>query len=266
MGRSAASRAEQAAEALDAFRRDRPTVALGADPNQAAVPSQESGGVSGDGVDVPSSRAARQAGPPAAAQALAANAPLRLPHTDWLIHRLVVTGPVARLAAFRAAASGAGTIPWRLDGDSLEEDWFHLLVNPAHRALSLAGARVLAGQLRDAVEHRHAVAVARVGHSCACSFDLHALVPVPAAILHLGPDHPDALAWLWQHWGTTQALRHVAPDAAPTRTPAPELAAGEDRLSLSFWSADWTPWRAFERIRADWPSLRFDLQPQYDAG
>ncbi len=56
------------------------------------------------------------------------------------------------------------------------------------------------------------------------------------------------------------------PDTAPTRTPAPKLAAGEDRLQLSFWSADWTPWRAFERIRADWPALRFDLQPQYDAG
>ncbi len=152
---------------------------------------------------------------PAAVQAVAAGSPLRLPHTDWLFHRLSVTGPVATLAAFRAAASGAGTIPWRLDGDSLQEDWFHLLVNPAHRALSLAGARVLAGQLREAVEHRHAVAVARVGHSRACPFDLHALVPVPATILLLGPDHPDALAWLWQHWGTTQALRHVAPDTAP---------------------------------------------------
>ncbi len=213
MARSAASKAEQAAEALDAFLRDRPAAALSADPGQAAVPSQEGEGALGDDVPCRPGRA-RQAGP-AAAQAFAAGAPLRLPHTDWLFHRLTVTGPAAAVAAFRAAASGAGTIPWRLDLDSLEEDWFHLLVNPAHRALSLAGARVLAGQLREAVEHRHAVAVARVGHSRACPFDLHALVPVPAAILHLGPDHPDALAWLWQHWGTTQALRHVAPDTAP---------------------------------------------------
>ncbi len=195
-----------------------------------------------------------------------AGAPLRPPHTDWLLHRLTVTGPAATVAAFRAASSGAGTIPWRLDLDSLEEDWFHLLVNPAGRTLSLAGARVLARQLRDAVEHRHAVAVARVGRIRACPFDLHALAPVPTAILQLGPDHPHALAWLWQHWGTTQALRHVASDTAPTRTPALKLAAGEDRLPLSFWSADWTPWRAFERIRATWPTLRFDLQPQYDAG
>ena len=127
----------------------------------------------------------------------------------------MVTGPTAILATFCAAASGAGTIPWRLDGDSLAEDWFHLLVNPAHRALSLTGARVLASQLRDAVEHCNAVAVARVGHSQACSFDLHALISVPAAIVYLGPDHPDALALLWQHWGTTQALRHVAANTAP---------------------------------------------------
>ena len=66
-----------------------------------------------------------------AVQAFAAGAPLRLPHTDWLAHRLAVTGPVTILmSAFRAAASGAGTIPWRLDGDSLEEDWFHLLAQP----------------------------------------------------------------------------------------------------------------------------------------
>ena len=53
---------------------------------------------------------------------------------------------------------------------------------------------MLAGQLREAVEHRHAVALARIGHSRACPFDLHALVPVPAAVPLLGPDHPDALA------------------------------------------------------------------------
>ena len=59
----------------------------------------------------------------------------------------------------------------------------HLLVDPAYRALGLVGARVLAGQLRDAVERRHAVAVARVGHSPACLFGLHALVPVPADLI-----------------------------------------------------------------------------------
>ena len=265
MGRSAAGNADRAADALEAFLRDRPVAAVSADPGEALASSQEGKGALGDDAGLPPQRRTRQADP-AAVQAFAAGTPLRLPHTDWLFHRLVVTGSVATMAAFRAPASGAGTIPWRLDLASLEEDWFHLLVNPTHRALSLAGARVLAGQLREAVEHRHAVAVARVGHIQACPFDLHALVPVPAAILHLGPDHPDALAWLWQHWGTTQALRHVAPDTAPTRMPAPMLAAGEGRLQLSFWSADWTPWRALTRIRGDWPSLRFDMQPDYATG
>ena len=264
MARSAASKADLVADALDAFLRDRPAAAVSADPGQRAASVQKSEGPTGDRSVLPT-RQARQADA-ASVQVFAAGIPLRLPHTDWLFHRLAVTGPVATVAAFRTAASGAGTIPWRLDGDSLQEDWFHLLVNPAHRALSLAGARVLAGQLREAVEHRHAVAVARVGHSRVCPFDLHALVPVPAAILVLGPDHPDALAWLWQHWGTTQGLRHVAPDTAPARVPAPKPAAGEDRLQLCFWSADWTPRRALAQIRADWPTLRFALQPQYDAG
>ena len=264
MARSSASKADQATEALDAFLRNRPTAAASADPGQATAFPQDGKGALGDDIGSLPREGATQAGL-AAVQAFTAGAPLRLPHTDWLFQRLTVTGPVATVAAFRAAAAGAGTIPWRLDGNSLEEDWFHLLVNPAHRALSLAGARVLAGQLRETVEHRHALAVARVGHSQACPLDLHALVPLPAAVLQLGPDHPDALAWLWQHWGTTQPLRHVAPDTAPTRVPVPEPAAGEHRLPLSFWSADWTPWRALERIRADWPTLRFDLQPQYDA-
>ncbi len=265
MARSAASRADQASEVLDAFLRDRPAAITSGNAGQAAPSAQEGErALRVDGALPPQPR--RQQTGSAAAQAFAAGAPLRLPHTDWLFHRLTVTGPAATVAALRVAASGVGTIPWQLDLGSLEEDWFHLLVNPAHRALSLAGARVLAGQLREAVEHRHAVAVARVGHSRACPFDLHAMVPVPAAVLQLGPDHPDALSWLWQHWGTTQALRHVAPDTAPTRISAPTLAVGEGSLQLNFWSADWTPWRAFERIRADWPALRFDLQPQYDAG
>ena len=262
MARSAASQAEQAAAALDAFLRGRPPAAT--DAGQAASSAREGEGALGIDGALPPPR--RQQTGAVAAQAFAAGAPLRLPHTDWLLHRLTVIGPAATMVAFRAAAAGAGTIPWRLDLDSLEEDWFHLLVNPAHRVLSLAGARVLAGQLREAVEHRHAVAVARVGRSRACPLDLHALVPVPSAILLLGPDHPDALAWLWQHWGTTQALRHMAPDSAATRAPTPELAAGEERLSLSFWAADWTPWRALGRIRADWPALRFNLQPHYDPG
>jgi hypothetical protein len=200
---------------------------------------------------------------------------LRLPHTDWLHHRLLITGPTADLAAFRAAAAGAGIVPWQIDFDRMEEDLFHLLVAPPARAgalgsrgrsLSLAGARILAGQLRAAAARRHTLAVARVGHSAACPFDLHALVPVPDAIMQYGPDEPAALDWLWAHWGTTQVLRHVVEDEAvvgvmAVRRPA---APGEATWALTFWSADWTPWRALAEIAGRWPALRFETRPMYD--
>ena len=131
---------------------------------------------------------------------------------------------------------------------------------PQRRRLSLAGARTLAGQLRDAAERRHGAAVARVGHSRACALDLHALVPVPDDVLCLGPDHPEALAWLWAHWGTTAALRHVAAEPVLPRRAAPGDPA---TLRLAFWSADWTPWRALATVAARWPALRFDVCPTY---
>ena len=194
-----------------------------------------------------------------------ADPPLRLPHTDWLHHRLVVSGPNLALADFAAAARGAGTIPWHLDLARTEEDLFHLLVappSPQRCRLSLACARVLARQLCEASAARHEAAVARVGRSRACAFDLHALVAVPAGVLRLGPDHPDALAWLWAHWGTTAALRHVALEPAPAlRRPPP---VGHATLVFSFWSADWTPWRALAASAARWPALHFEVRPTYD--
>ena len=192
-----------------------------------------------------------------------AAAPLRPRHTDWLHHRLLVAGSAGTLADFQAAACGAGTVPWRLDSDRMREDLFLLLAAPPppqRRRLSLAGARVLAGQLREAAERRHADAVARVGCSCACTLDLHALVPVPDSVLQLDPDHSEALAWLWAHWGTTAALRHVAAEPVLPRRAAPGDPAA---LRLAFWSADWTPWRALATVRARWPALRFDIRPTY---
>ena len=188
----------------------------------------------------------------------------RLSQPDWLHHRLNVTGPAAALTGFQTAARGAGTIPWPLDRDRMEEDLFHLLVAPPapqRRRLSLAGARVLARQLGEAAELRHAAAVARVGRSRACPFDLHALVPVPPDILPLGPEHPDSLAWLQGHWGTTEALRHVAlePALLQRQTPPP----GSASLRLSFWSADWTPWQALAMVAVRWPALRFAVVPTY---
>ena len=134
---------------------------------------------------------------------------------------------------------------------------------PGHaRTLSMEGCRMLAAELRDAVARRHALAIARVGRSAACPFDLHALLPAPATILQLGPDHPDALAWLWAHWGITQALRHVAVEADPARRrPGPEDAAP---FAVGFWSADWTPWRAVASLRKTWPALGFTITPRYE--
>jgi hypothetical protein len=194
---------------------------------------------------------------------------MRLAHTDWLHHRLAIIGMAEQLAAFRRAAAGAGVIPWQLDLDRMEEDVFHLLVAPPSsqpRTLSVAGARVLAEQLRDAVGRRHERAVARVGASRACPFDLHALVPVPDAILRLGPDASVAAAWLWEHWGTTQPLRHVAEDimaGQEMRRRSALAAAEQDAIHVTFWSADWTPWRALATLAECWPRLRFDARPTY---
>lgn len=194
-------------------------------------------------------------------------------HTDWLHHHLTVAGPADDVARFRAAGAGAGVVPWAMDWDRLEEDWAHLLLAPAsprHRTLSAAGARMLAGELREVAQRRHEAALARVGRGRSFPFDLHALVPVPAHVLALGPDHPDALAWLWAHWGTTQPLRHVRERAdveggtgkAMARTRRPP--SGRDAMHLAFWSADWTPWRAIARVRQDWPALRLDVRPIYE--
>lgn len=186
-------------------------------------------------------------------------------HTDWLYHRLQISGPAEQVSAFRKEAAGAGVIPWRLDLDRMEEDFFLRLAAPppGHaRTLSMEGARLLAAELRDAVARRHALAVDRVGQSSACPFDLHALLPVTAALLRLGPDHRDALAWLWTHWGTTQALRHVAAEPASGRHPpsSSNLAV----FAVAFWSADWTPWRALATLRERWPALRFAVTPRYE--
>ena len=187
---------------------------------------------------------------------------LCLPDTDWLEHRLTIRGPAEELAQFRTAAAGAGVIPWQLEFEQLQEDWFHRLMGAPSRSLSASGARFLAQQLREASERRHALAVVQVGRSRACPLDLHALQPVPTSILRLGPDHTQALAWLWQHWGTTQALRHVVVLAAPREREA--SGAGQAVLQLSFWAADWTPWRVLAAVVADWPQLRFEMRPLYD--
>ncbi len=193
---------------------------------------------------------------------------LALPHPDWLYNHIEVTGDADLVTVFRQAAAGPGAIPWRDDLAQAEEDWFHLLAASRAsdpRSVSLHGARILAGQLRDAVERRREMASVRAGRGGgggACPLDLHRLVPVPGALLRLGPGHPEARRWLWANWGTTWPLRHIAELPVPKAGQRSVRAPG--RLRLGFWSADWTPWPAIARLRRDWPALRFEVRPCYD--
>ncbi|PHK95192.1 hypothetical protein CR162_09525 [Pseudoroseomonas rhizosphaerae] len=191
-------------------------------------------------------------------------APPAPPYTDWLRHRLTISGPAEAMARFRAAAAGSGLIPWVLDLGRMEEDWRLQLLAPreGEPAISPSGARILSRRLRDAAAANHQAALARAATDRSCPFDLHRLVPLPPAILALGPDDAEARRWLWAHWGTTRALRHVRAlpgmeDARSTRT---------DRMAVEFWSADWSPWRALLRLRRDWPPLVWDLRPDYQRG
>ena len=187
---------------------------------------------------------------------------LRLPHPDWLRHDLVITGVPSELAAFEAAAAGAGAIPWEYpDLDLEEEDRVQALVQPpdGSRGLDIDSARVLARELREAIFDHQQKIVAAVAQSRACPFDLHRLLPVPAEILQLGLDHSASLAWLQTHWGTTRPLRHVQRLSDKQVTGKRKTA----RLRLEFWSADWTPWAAFAAIRKAWPALGFDIRPDY---
>ena len=116
-----------------------------------------------------------------------------------------------RVRRFQAAARGSGIIPWQRDLNRMEEDWFLPMAAPADgvRAISLAGARILARRLRDsaALQQQRALLCAATNQSC--PFDLHRLLPVPPAILRLGPEDPQSQAWFWRHWGTTRALRYI---------------------------------------------------------
>jgi len=180
----------------------------------------------------------------------------------WLYHHLTIRGPAETVAAFAAAARGAGVIPWRLDGAALEEDVFTLAVSQpgGTRSLSVAGCRILARQFRERAEARHAQAVALLGQSRACPFDLQGLLPVPAVILQLGPNHPAALAWLAAHWGITDRLRQVV--ARPKPSTGRRLPKGHAVIGYGFFTDGETPQAGIARLAARWPALRFSLVPR----
>ena len=100
-----------------------------------------------------------------------------------------------------------------------------------------------------------------VGRSRACPFDLHALLPVPAAILQLGPTDPRC-----------PGLAGGALGDAPTG--CARSASGQSRrlaggcrpamrvVGYGFFTAGETPQAAIARLGARWPALHFVLQPR----
>ena len=106
---------------------------------------------------------------------------------------------------------------------------------------------------------RQARASELVGSSFACPFDLHALMPVPASILLLGPTHPTALSWLSAHWGVTDRLRQVVVrDNASTGR---RLKRGHAVIGYGFFTDGETPHAAIGQFEKRWPALRFRLVP-----
>jgi hypothetical protein len=180
----------------------------------------------------------------------------------WLYHHLTVSGPADAVATFAAAARGSGVIPWRLDFADIEETVFTLAVaQPAsRRSLTVEGCRILARQYRDKVEAHQARAAALVGQSLACPFDLHRLLPLPDAILQLGPAHPDALAWLAREWGVSDRLRQVA--VRENATAGRRLPRGHTVIGYGFFTAGDTPYAAMAQLATRWPALRLAVRPR----
>ena len=88
------------------------------------------------------------------------------------------------------------------------------------------------------------------------------LLIVPAAVLALGPDHPNARRWLRAHWGTEE-LRRVERLAAP----ASRRPKGQAGLRFGFFAADAAPTAAVRRLAKAWPRLQLNLLPAAgDAG
>jgi hypothetical protein len=114
-------------------------------------------------------------------------------------------------------------------------------IRPAIREkqLSVEGCRILARQFRERMELRQARAAAPVGQSLACPFDLHALLPVPASVLQLGPKHPEALAWLAAPRGIIDRLRQVA--ARPNATTGRRLRKTHAVIGCGFFTDGETP-------------------------
>jgi hypothetical protein len=179
----------------------------------------------------------------------------------WLWHHLTISGPAAGVTAFAEAARGPGVIPWHVDYAQVEEDIFHRAVagRGGRADLSIEGCHILARQFRQRIESRDEKAVALIGQSRACPFDLHVLLPIPAVTLQRGPTDQESLDWLARHWGTRDALRGIV--ARPNPSAGRRLPAGHVVISYGFFTAGETPRAAVTQFVARWPTLRFVLTP-----
>ncbi|AQS92423.1 hypothetical protein A0U94_14735 (plasmid) [Gluconobacter albidus] len=172
--------------------------------------------------------------------------PLFNPQPDWLAHVLTVAGPEAVLSQFRAAAEGTGRLSWGPDVTNPED---------LGRIFPPQDARTTA--LIDQIVQSQKALLAREAGSGFVPFDLNALCPMPLDLLALGPASPATQAWLWQHWGTSRPLQQVEVMEGHPKENTP-------RWSISFWSADWTPWGALQAIATRWPDLSISIRPLYD--
>jgi hypothetical protein len=177
----------------------------------------------------------------------------------WLWHHLTITGPSADVTAFADAARGPGVIPWQVDHAQLEEDIFHRAV-AARGALSIEGCHILARQFCQRIEAHEAKAVALIGRSRACPFDLHVLLPIPPDILRHGPTDPTSLAWLATHWDTSDDLRKIV--ERPNPSAGRRLPAGHGVIAYGFFTSGDTPHAAIDALGTRWPALRFVLTPR----
>nr|WP_249200150.1 hypothetical protein [Gluconobacter sp. Dm-62] len=172
--------------------------------------------------------------------------PLFNPQPDWLAHVLTVTGPKAVLGRFRAEAAGTGRLPWGPDVSDPEDLGRSFLTQDARTAA-----------LIDQIIKSQKTLLAREAGPGSVPLDLNALCPMPLDLLSLGPTASATQAWLWAHWGTSRPLQQV------------EVMGGHPKestncWSVSFWSADWTPWSALQTIATRWPDLTFSIRPLYD--
>jgi hypothetical protein len=180
----------------------------------------------------------------------------------WLWHHLTISGPAADVTTFAEAARGPGVIPWHVDYAQVEEDIFHRAVagRGGPTGLSIEGCHILARQFRERIEARDEKAVALVGQSRACPFDLHVLLPIPAEILRRGPTDPASLDWLARNRGTRDDIRKVV--ERPNPSPGRRLPSGHGVISYGFFTSGETPRAAVTQLGARWPLLRFVLTPR----